>query len=172
MSEKPISPLRRRMIEDMTVRNFVEKTHNDYSFAWRPFTPPYLKAGRTEGCRAGIRDRFRMRASATLANVRFRTFIVAIGPRRCAACGDIAPSARTRANSVVLSESCRRDVPKSLYCGATRIAIGRREILQLFDHLVGGDFPALKFEGGTLCAVMLRVPCGSRGAPCSALRRQ
>jgi len=29
MSEKPISPLRRRMIEDMTVRNFVEKTRND-----------------------------------------------------------------------------------------------------------------------------------------------
>jgi hypothetical protein len=26
MSEKPISPLRRRMIEDMTVRDFVEKT--------------------------------------------------------------------------------------------------------------------------------------------------
>jgi integrase/recombinase XerD len=30
MIEKPISPLRRRMIEDMTVRNFVEKTRNDY----------------------------------------------------------------------------------------------------------------------------------------------
>jgi integrase/recombinase XerD len=30
MSEKPISPLRSRMIEDMTVRNFVEKTKNDY----------------------------------------------------------------------------------------------------------------------------------------------
>ena len=30
MSEKPISPLRRRMIEDMSVRNFVEKTRNDY----------------------------------------------------------------------------------------------------------------------------------------------
>ena len=30
MSETPISPLRRRMIEDMTVRNFVEKTQNDY----------------------------------------------------------------------------------------------------------------------------------------------
>ena len=30
MSEKPISALRRRMIEDMTVRNFVEKTRNDY----------------------------------------------------------------------------------------------------------------------------------------------
>ena len=27
MSEKPISPLRQRMIEDMSVRNFVEKTH-------------------------------------------------------------------------------------------------------------------------------------------------
>ena len=30
MSEKPISPLRQRMIEDMIVRNFVEKTRNDY----------------------------------------------------------------------------------------------------------------------------------------------
>src|SRR4029079_16329213 len=30
MSEKTISPLRHRMIEDMTVRNFVEKTRNDY----------------------------------------------------------------------------------------------------------------------------------------------
>ena len=30
MSEKPISPLRARMIEDMTVRYFVEKTKNDY----------------------------------------------------------------------------------------------------------------------------------------------
>jgi integrase/recombinase XerD len=30
MSETPISPLRLRMIEDMTVRNFVEKTKNDY----------------------------------------------------------------------------------------------------------------------------------------------
>jgi hypothetical protein len=30
MSEKPISPLRRRMIEDMTVRNFVR----DHGPAW------------------------------------------------------------------------------------------------------------------------------------------
>src|SRR5918994_1205107 len=30
MSEIAISPLRRRMIEDMTVRNFVEKTRHDY----------------------------------------------------------------------------------------------------------------------------------------------
>jgi Phage integrase, N-terminal SAM-like domain len=30
MSQKPISPLRRRMIEDMTVRKFVEKTRDDY----------------------------------------------------------------------------------------------------------------------------------------------
>ena len=30
MSEKPISPLRQRMIEDMTVRKFGEKTQNDY----------------------------------------------------------------------------------------------------------------------------------------------
>lgn len=30
MTQEAISPLRRRMIEDMTVRNFVEKTQNDY----------------------------------------------------------------------------------------------------------------------------------------------
>jgi integrase/recombinase XerD len=30
MSQKPTSPLRRRMIEDMTVRKFVEKTRDDY----------------------------------------------------------------------------------------------------------------------------------------------
>ena len=38
MSEKPINPLRRRMIEDMTVRNFVEKTRNDYFRHVRTFT--------------------------------------------------------------------------------------------------------------------------------------
>src|SRR5260370_40778058 len=38
MSEKPISPLRRRMIEDMTVRNFVEKARNDYIRHVRTFT--------------------------------------------------------------------------------------------------------------------------------------
>src|ERR1700686_1125538 len=38
MREKPISPLRRRMIEDMTVRNFVEKTRNDYIRHVRSFT--------------------------------------------------------------------------------------------------------------------------------------
>ena len=30
MTEEAVSPLRRRMIEDMTVRNFVEKTQHDY----------------------------------------------------------------------------------------------------------------------------------------------
>ena len=38
MSEKPISPLRRRMIEEMTVRNFIEKAHNDYIRHVRAFT--------------------------------------------------------------------------------------------------------------------------------------
>jgi integrase/recombinase XerD len=38
MSEKPVSPLRRRMIEDMTVRNFVEKTRNDYIRHVKTFT--------------------------------------------------------------------------------------------------------------------------------------
>jgi integrase/recombinase XerD len=38
MSEQLISPLRRRMIEDMSVRNFVEKTRNDYIRHVRTFT--------------------------------------------------------------------------------------------------------------------------------------
>jgi site-specific recombinase XerD len=38
MSEIPISPLRRRMIEDMTVRQFVEKTQADYIRHVRTFT--------------------------------------------------------------------------------------------------------------------------------------
>jgi len=44
MSEKPISPLRRRMIEDMTVRNFVKKTHNDYIRHVRTFTTIFGRA--------------------------------------------------------------------------------------------------------------------------------
>ena len=38
MTQEAISPLRRRMIEDMTVRNFVEKTRNDYIRHVRTFT--------------------------------------------------------------------------------------------------------------------------------------
>ena len=38
MSEKAISPLRQRMIEDMSVRNFVEKTRNDYIRHVKTFT--------------------------------------------------------------------------------------------------------------------------------------
>ena len=37
MSKRPISLLRQRMIEDMMVRNFVEKTRNDFirNVKWR-----------------------------------------------------------------------------------------------------------------------------------------
>jgi integrase/recombinase XerD len=38
MNRQSISPLRRRMIEDMTVRNFVEKTRNDYIRHVKSFT--------------------------------------------------------------------------------------------------------------------------------------
>ena len=38
MSEQPISPLRQRMIEDMTVRNFIEKTRDDYIRHVKTFT--------------------------------------------------------------------------------------------------------------------------------------
>ena len=38
MSEKPISPLRQRMLEDMDVRNFGEKTRSDYIRHVQTFT--------------------------------------------------------------------------------------------------------------------------------------
>jgi site-specific recombinase XerD len=38
MNQEAVSPLRRRMIEDMTVRNFVEKTRNDYIRHVKTFT--------------------------------------------------------------------------------------------------------------------------------------
>ena len=44
MTKMAISPLRRRMIEDMTVRNFVEKTQNETSATSR--TSPPSSAGR------------------------------------------------------------------------------------------------------------------------------
>jgi site-specific recombinase XerD len=66
MSEKPISPLRQRMIEDMTVRNFVEKTRNDYIRQVRTFTaflgrspdqaiPEDLRRFQLHQTRAGVR---------------------------------------------------------------------------------------------------------------------
>jgi integrase/recombinase XerD len=38
MSERPISPLRQRMLEDMAVRKFGEKTRHDYIRHVRTFT--------------------------------------------------------------------------------------------------------------------------------------
>jgi len=38
MSEKPISPLRQRMIDDMTARRFGEDTQRDYVRAVKNFT--------------------------------------------------------------------------------------------------------------------------------------
>ena len=66
MSEKPISPLRQRMIEDMMVRNFVEKTRNDYIRQVKTFTvflgrspdqaiPEDLRRFQLHQTRAGVR---------------------------------------------------------------------------------------------------------------------
>ena len=66
MNEKPISPLRQRMIEDMTVRNFVEKTRNDYIRQVKTFTaflgrspdqaiPEDLRRFQLHQTRAGVR---------------------------------------------------------------------------------------------------------------------
>jgi site-specific recombinase XerD len=66
MSKKPISPLRQRMIEDMMVRNFVEKTRNDYIRQVKTFTaflgrspdqaiPEDLRRFQLHQTRAGVR---------------------------------------------------------------------------------------------------------------------
>jgi hypothetical protein len=61
MSEKPISPLRRRIIEDMTVRNFVEKTRHDYIRHVRTFTAFLGAQGAIgdEGCSSSEETRAR-----------------------------------------------------------------------------------------------------------------
>ena len=47
MSEKPISPLRQRMIEDMAVRKFGEQTQNDYIRRVKNFSTLLLLGGAT-----------------------------------------------------------------------------------------------------------------------------
>jgi integrase/recombinase XerD len=42
MTERAISPLRRRMIEDMTIRKFAQKTQHDYVQRVKEFAS-YLK---------------------------------------------------------------------------------------------------------------------------------
>jgi integrase/recombinase XerD len=55
MSEKPISPLRQRMIEDMSVRNFVEKTRNDYIRHVKTLTPEDLRRFQLHQTQTGVR---------------------------------------------------------------------------------------------------------------------
>ena len=40
MTEQAISPLRRRMIEDMTIRKFAQKTQHDYVRRVKDSMPP------------------------------------------------------------------------------------------------------------------------------------
>jgi integrase/recombinase XerD len=79
MSEKPISPLRQRMIEDMMVRNFIEKTRNDYirhvlsltAFLRRSpdtATPKDLRRFQLHQTRTGVRP---PSINAAVAGIRF-----------------------------------------------------------------------------------------------------
>ena len=47
MTDHTISPLRRRMIDDMTIRGFASKTHREATFAWSGISPPFSAALRT-----------------------------------------------------------------------------------------------------------------------------
>ena len=51
-SPRPISPLRARMIEDMTVRGFSEKTRHDYVRKVRAFTAFIGRSPDTATCSA------------------------------------------------------------------------------------------------------------------------
>lgn len=63
MTQKAISPLRQRMIEDMTVRKFVEKTKNDYIRNVRIFTA-FLKRSPDTATPEDLR-RFQLHQSET-----------------------------------------------------------------------------------------------------------
>ena len=110
MSEKPISDLRRRMLEDMAVRKFGEKTQHDYirhveAFASLPRPLARHGNGRGRAPLPGAPDRER-RAAADASTAR---------PRRCAsssasrwtgrACPPSRPSCTTRGSCRVC---CRR----------------------------------------------------------------
>jgi hypothetical protein len=47
MTDKAISPLRQRMIEDMTARHFAEKVQTDYIRHVKNFRPPNPRSIRT-----------------------------------------------------------------------------------------------------------------------------
>ena len=70
MSKTPISPLRARMIEDMSVRKFGEKTQNDYIRHVKTYVPrplaghrhgggpaPVSSASKCNGCSTGDHQR-------------------------------------------------------------------------------------------------------------------
>jgi hypothetical protein len=77
MSEKPISPLRRRMIEDMSVRNFVEKTRNDYIRHVRTFTA-FLGRSPDTATAEDLRGFQLRRASPRGCNRRLRSRVLAM----------------------------------------------------------------------------------------------
>ena len=99
MSEKPISPLRQRMLEDMTVRNFGEKTRNDYIRHVKTFTaffdrPP--DAATAEDLRRfQLHQRRTRRAAADHERVGFG---VALLPHCDARSAEWLDTSRSRAN--------------------------------------------------------------------------
>jgi hypothetical protein len=58
MTDAPISPLRRRMIENMTVRKFAERTQEAYIRAVKNFSAFRLPR-RRPGCCSGTRSSIR-----------------------------------------------------------------------------------------------------------------
>ena len=71
MTDKPISPLRRRMIEDMTVRGFTPDTQRGYLTAVANFTAFFGRSPDQAGVEDLRRFQFHMRsegASATTMN--------------------------------------------------------------------------------------------------------
>ncbi len=120
MSEKPISPLRQRMIEDMAVRNFIEKTRNDYIrqvWAFTAFlrrspdttTPEDLRRFQLHQTQTGVRP---PSINAAVAALRFSFTITLDRPDMAPPESNPFQSLRTLARTAVdLSTSCTPQTP-------------------------------------------------------------
>jgi hypothetical protein len=110
VTEQAISPLRRRMIEDMTIRKFAQKTQHDYVRRVKEFAS-YLKRSPDTAKPEDVRG-FQLHLTSSGAgtpkiNAARAHFGAAWGYRRTVGCSSVA-SRWLKRNCVSASCRCRR----------------------------------------------------------------